>query len=88
PHAHVAKLSAESLQHSMIQAEPIRPTCGLTLGMADLLRSKKILLAVSGASKKGPLTKLLAAEITTQFPASFLWLHPDVTLICDRAAFG
>lgn len=86
PHAHVAKLAASSLQHSMIAAENNKPTVGLTLGVADLLLSRQIILVVSGGSKNGPMKALLAGEITTQFPASFLHLHPNVTLICDRAA--
>lgn len=87
-HAHVAKLAASSLQHSMIAAEKAKPTVGITLGVADLLHSRHILLVVSGESKKGPMENLLSGEITTQFPASFLHLHPNVTVICDRAAFG
>lgn len=86
PHAHIAKLAPASLQHSMIAAEKTKPTVGLTLGIADLLLSRQIILLVSGASKKGPMENLLSGQITTQFPASFLHLHPNVALICDRAA--
>jgi len=32
------------------------------------------------------LNRLLSREITTSFPASFLWLHPNWTLFCDIAA--
>lgn len=88
PHAHIATLSKESLQHSMIAAEPTKPTCGLTLGIADLLQSKKILLVASGASKREPMKRLMSGEITTNFPGTFLWLHPNLTIICDRAAIS
>jgi galactosamine-6-phosphate isomerase len=86
PHAHVAQLSAESLKHAMLDQTRARPTHGLTLGMADLLQSRQVLLLVTGAAKFGPLRKLLDREISTQFPASFLWLHRDVTLLCDAEA--
>jgi galactosamine-6-phosphate isomerase len=61
-----------------------RVTYGLTLGMAEIMQSRKILLLVSGAHKRLQLRRLLTPEISSQFPASFLWLHPDVTLLYDR----
>jgi 6-phosphogluconolactonase/glucosamine-6-phosphate isomerase/deaminase len=62
------------------------PSYGLTLGLKDILQSREILLLVSGAPKAAPLGRLLQPEISPQFPASFLWLHPSVTLYCDVAA--
>ena len=32
------------------------------------------------------LQRPLAANPTLRFPATFLWLHPRVTLLCDNAA--
>ena len=83
PHAHVARLSRASLGHSMVKESRRRPRFGLTLGMADLLQARRILLLVSGSTKRSPLARLLCREIAARFPASFLWLHPDVTLLCD-----
>jgi 6-phosphogluconolactonase/glucosamine-6-phosphate isomerase/deaminase len=62
------------------------PRHGLTFGLADILASKAILLLVSGRHKKAPFRRMLGGEVTTRCPASFLWLHPDVTVCCDRAA--
>jgi glucosamine-6-phosphate deaminase len=62
------------------------PRRGLTLGLAEVLRSRSILLLVSGAAKCSALTRTLAGQVTTRCPASFLWLHPDVTVICDKDA--
>jgi 6-phosphogluconolactonase/glucosamine-6-phosphate isomerase/deaminase len=56
------------------------------MGLADILRSRAILLLVSGSPKAAPLRRLLSGRVTTLCPASFLWLHPDVTVLCDRAA--
>jgi galactosamine-6-phosphate isomerase len=88
PHAHVAELSQASLAHAMLRERPLQPTYGLTLGMADLLHSRRVMLLVTGLSKREPLRRLLSGAITTQFPASLLHLHPDVTLLCDEAAMG
>ncbi len=86
PHAHVAELSDASLSHSMIQSTGVRPMHGLTLGMADLVQSRHVLLLVTGESKREPLARLLSGEISTHFPASLLTLHANVKLLCDEAA--
>ena len=56
--------------------------------MADILRSRRILLLVNGKPKRPALKRLMKPEVTTHYPASFLWLHPDATVLCDRAAAG
>lgn len=85
PHAHVARLADATLAHSMVKHCDTRPKYGLTLGMVDLLRSRHILMLVTGASKRRPLERLISRRITTEFPASLLQLHGDVQLICDTA---
>ena len=86
PHAHVSKLTLQSQKHSMLATLKRKPRFGLTLGMADILASRKILLLVSGPTKTAILKRTLKPQVTTQLPASFLHLHPDVTVLCDRAA--
>ena len=83
PFAHVANLSAESQQHSMMAGACAKPTYGLTLGMAELLQSKLIILIVNGTKKKAQLERLMSMRVDPQFPATFLWLHPNVELYCD-----
>jgi galactosamine-6-phosphate isomerase len=86
PHAHVSKLTPQSQKHSMLATLKRKPRYGLTLGMADILASRKILLLVSGPTKTAVLKRALQPQVTTHLPASFLHLHPDVTVLCDRAA--
>jgi galactosamine-6-phosphate isomerase len=88
PHAHMAALTEETRQHPMLPAGVEPPRYGLTLGMADLLQAREVLLLVNGAHKQAILHRLLERQITTQLPASLLWLHPKATLLCDQAAFG
>ena len=89
PHAHVAQLSPESLAHPMVRGTSTPLTYGLTLGMADILHSKQVLLLVSGRHKRDVLRRLLDDRtVSTRFPASFLWLHQDVTCFCDADAAG
>lgn len=84
---HVAALAPSSQGHGMLASAQTRPTHGLTLGMGDLLRARRLLPLVSGASKRAVMQKLLERRIDTQFPASLLWLHGDFTVICDKAAW-
>ena len=88
PGPHVAKLSRSSQRHPLLGGLAKKPRYGLTLGLGDILRSRKILLLVSGHHKHQPLKRLMQPRVSTQFPASFLWLHPNATVLCDREAAG
>ena len=85
-HAHVAELARTSRHHALLRTLAKKPRYGLTLGMGDILRSRRILLLVNGKRKRLALSRLMKPGITTRFPASFLWLHPDATVLCDREA--
>jgi 6-phosphogluconolactonase/glucosamine-6-phosphate isomerase/deaminase len=52
------------------------------------LSSRRVLLLVSGKRKRQAVGRLMKPLATTRFPASFLWLHPDATVLCDREAAG
>ncbi|MCM4171079.1 galactosamine-6-phosphate isomerase [Arenibacter sp. TNZ] len=86
PDCHIADLSASSLKHPMANKMMTKPTYGLTLGMANILKSKKIILLVTGPNKKKAIKRLLNKEITTALPGSFLWLHPNVDCYLDRSS--
>jgi len=86
PGPHVARLSESTRRHSMLEALRSSPRFGLTMGLGDILKSRVVVLLVSGRHKAAPLRRMLAGRVTTRCPASFLWLHPDVTVYCDRAA--
>jgi galactosamine-6-phosphate isomerase len=67
----------------MTNAMHKKPGYGLTLGMANILQSKKIILLVTGPDKEKIIEKLLEEKITTHLPASFLWLHSNVECYID-----
>jgi galactosamine-6-phosphate isomerase len=75
---HLSQLTPESLSHGMAKIANFKLEYGLTLGMADILQSKKILLLVNGPHKRDILNRLLSNNVSTYLPASFLWLHPNV----------
>ena len=88
PFAHVAPLSESSLRHPMLAKSAKRPRYGLTLGIAEILASRQILLLVSGEKKREAMRRLLRPEITTDFPASLLWTHGNCTVLSDKQATG
>src|SRR6185503_4777588 len=88
PGVHVSRLARRSLGHAMLKGLRRKPRYGLTFGLGDILRARQILLVVSGEAKRAALTRLLEERVSGRFPASFLWLHSDVTVICDQQAVG
>lgn len=65
------------------------PTKAITMGMGSIFSAKKILLLISGENKKEAADYILrSGKIKTECPASLLHLHPDVTVIIDKEAFG
>ena len=86
PFCHVATLGERSRSHPMLAATAAPVRHGLTLGLGDILRARRILLMVSGAAKREPLARLAARRVTPTLPASFLWLHGDAVCLCDKDA--
>jgi len=83
-HCHIAMLTSSSMKHSMATEMQIKPTYGLTLGMADILQSKKILMLIKGKEKRKIVNMFLSKRITTLLPASFLWLHNNVVCLIEK----
>ncbi|MDX1907494.1 MAG: galactosamine-6-phosphate isomerase [Bacteroidia bacterium] len=86
PHCHVAHLSEASMQHAMAAHMDRKPRYGLCLGMADILRAQEILLLVTGSGKEVPYQFLRTGRLSTQVPASFLWLHLGASALIDTAS--
>lgn len=80
---HIGQLAQTSMQHQMVNEVKNKPSYGLTLGMADILNSKKIILLITGANKEKITEQLLNKSITTLLPASLLWLHNNVECYID-----
>lgn len=62
------------------------PTQALTMGIGSIMRARKILLIATGANKADAVQKMAEGEISPMCPASVLRLHPNVTVMLDRAA--
>ncbi len=62
------------------------PVQAVTMGIATIMKARKIILLASGSSKAQIIEKLAEGTINTLIPASLLQVHSDVTVIVDREA--
>lgn len=62
------------------------PKYAYSTGIKNIMQSRHILLAASGASKANALYQSLCGPITPSVPASILQLHSHVTIIADEEA--
>ena len=59
---------------------------GLTLGLANLLGSKHVMLMVNGAHKAAIVKEIMNTEISEQLPASLLRNHSSARIYLDKQA--
>lgn len=62
------------------------PRQAFTMGLKNIMNAKKILILANGENKAKAVYGLVRGEVTEKVPASVLQLHPDCTLVCDKAA--
>jgi glucosamine-6-phosphate deaminase len=62
------------------------PREALSMGMATILRARRIILIATGKSKAACVERAIHGPITTRMPASFVQLHREVELWLDEAA--
>jgi galactosamine-6-phosphate isomerase len=74
---HKALLAESTIQHDPSLSQGNEPAYGLCVGMRDILQSRKIIFLVTGKGKEEAVRKIMEGRITTQCPATFLWLHPN-----------
>lgn len=62
------------------------PTHAITMGIKNIMFSKKILLIASGKSKAEAIYKMVYGKVDETVPASILQLHPNCIVIVDEEA--
>ncbi len=85
---HVVELDESTRIDNSIYFDSIDevPTHACTMGIANIMDAKKILLIASGAKKANAINGLINGEITESLPASILQKHQDVVVIIDEEA--
>lgn len=88
PTAHLAEL-ADSTKRQHLPGNVFDDLSqGMTLGFADIMSARRVVLLASGERKADVVARLMRHDVCTEFPASLLWTHPQAVLICDKAAFA
>lgn len=64
------------------------PTDAITMGIASIMRAKKIVVLAYGESKADAVYELLKGPISEEWPCTVLRNHPDVVLIVDEEAYS
>ncbi len=87
---HVVKLAQSTREANARYFSNIAdvPTHAITMGIQTILKSKEILLLVSGENKAFAIKRLLTEDLSIDFPASALKKHPRVTIIADKLALS
>lgn len=62
------------------------PRQAITMGLATIMKARKIVLLASGIAKAEAVRQAVVGEVTELVPASILQQHRDVTLILDPDA--
>jgi glucosamine-6-phosphate deaminase len=86
--AHVAAISGHSLSDkaAFYERTGFSPRNAITLGIRNIMQTRKILLVTKGAAKLEIMKKGLFGPVTPAVPVSVLQLHPDVIVLMDAAA--
>ena len=62
------------------------PTHAITMGIATVMKAKKILLVANGENKADAIYGMIKGPVSEDCPASVLQNHDDVVVIVDKAA--
>lgn len=62
------------------------PTSAISMGIADIMSAKKLLLLASGVNKAQAVKAMVQGQISERCPASILQRHGDAVVIVDKLA--
>jgi galactosamine-6-phosphate isomerase len=86
-HSHVAEIDPVTQQVGQKYfKEKKEISGGLTLGIANLMEARSVMLIVNGSKKASILKQVLEEDISEKLPASFLRAHPNFSVYADAEA--
>ncbi len=81
------KLRPETIENNIdMYPEILDNPYAITMGMADIMESRKLFFLANKAKKAEIIKKALKGSITEDVPASILQKHPNVEIILDEEA--
>lgn len=79
-------LDAQTIQMFMNDFGGKPPVEAIGMGIATILKAKKIILMASGKNKAAAVARMLQGPVAPDCPASFLQLHPNLEVFLDEDA--
>jgi glucosamine-6-phosphate deaminase len=85
---HIAELALETRKREAAAFGGLEnvPERAITMGLKTVIHARAILLLASGAEKAEVLAQALHGPVSVHVPASILQLHPNLTVVADKAA--
>jgi glucosamine-6-phosphate deaminase len=80
----LAQSTRRGVRTRFAPAEP--PERAITAGIGELLKARRIVLIATGAAKALAVRAMLAGEMASSCPASYLRRHRNVLVLLDRPA--
>ena len=86
--AHLVDLTESTIEANkrFFESRDEVPRHALSMGIKNIMNARRILIIVSGEEKADIVKQAFTGPVTKEVPASVLQLHPDVTLVGDKAA--
>jgi galactosamine-6-phosphate isomerase len=86
-HSHIADIDPETQEVGQKYfTTPQTLSHGITLGLANIMETRHVILLVSGARKAGIVKRIIEDEPSEQLPASLLRQHPGLKIYLDAEA--
>lgn len=86
-HSHIAeidRITQQVGQKYFKQSREIKR--GITLGIADIIEARRVILLVNGNKKAAIVKRVLEGDISEEFPASLLRRHKNFSVYLDEEA--
>ncbi len=84
---HIAEIDASTqLTGQKYFSKQTTLTHGITLGLANLLESKKVMMLVNGRHKASIVKSIVESPVSEDIPATLLRGHKDLTIYLDKEA--
>ncbi|PKM54336.1 MAG: glucosamine-6-phosphate deaminase [Firmicutes bacterium HGW-Firmicutes-5] len=85
---HLVELDEDTIEANARFFESVDdvPRQAISMGIRNIMHTKKIILMANGANKASILKEMLFGPVTPNVPASVIQLHNDVTIILEKEA--
>jgi glucosamine-6-phosphate deaminase len=86
---HVVELAPATLEANFADhPEAVRPRRAVTIGLADLLGARSMLMLVAGRQKREVAARLAEGRVDDSLPATLALGHRDLTIVMEAGLLG